>query len=293
MSARIDIALGFDANYAPHAGVVIASVVRHAPGASFRFICLHDGVPGERRAQVEACAPGAEFFWAEIGEDDLPAFDTRGHFNRSILFRIGLETHAPQDCSRVLYIDSDVIVCDDVRTLVASDLGANAIGAVRDCYQQGDAFAARWQLTPIEGCYFNSGLMLIDLARVRAERRFALAADFVAAHGHKILFGDQDALNFVFWNAWTELDAAWNVQRFMPRAEFAAAYKRTHPALVHFIGMQKPWMANVWHPWAWLYWEALARTPFAAEVAAANKFNLYQRLRLRLRWWLRRPARAA
>lgn len=294
MTGEIDIALGFDANYAPHAGVVIASVVRGAPGARFRFICLHDGVDAALRGRVESCAPGARFHWAEIGDDDLPAFATRGHFNRAILFRIGLEKHAPADSARVLYIDADVVVCGDVRELWSADLGDNAIGAVQDRYQDGAAFAQRWELPGEEAPrYFNSGVLLIDLDRVRAERLFSAAAEFVARHGDDILFGDQDALNWVFWRRWTALDPAWNVQRPMNAREISdAGWRRASPGLIHFMGMEKPWMPNAWHPWSWLYWEAARRTPFAEEVAAANRMDFIQMMRLRLRWWLRRPAGA-
>ncbi|MGE0740462.1 MAG: glycosyltransferase family 8 protein [Hyphomonadaceae bacterium] len=292
MSEVIDVALGFDANYAPHAGGVIASIARHAPDARFRFICLHDGVGETLRAKVEACAPGAAFFWAQVKDEDLPAFSTRGHFNRAILFRIGLEKLAPADCARVIYVDSDVTVLGDIRELWSANLLGNAIGAVRDCYQDGVEFSQRWSL-PAPPRYFNSGVLVIDLARVRADRAFAAAADFVARHGEDILFGDQDALNWVFWRRWIELDPAWNVQRYMSAPEIAAAgWSRATPALIHYIGMQKPWMANVWHPWAWAYWDNIRQTPFADEIAAANKMSLYQLMRLRLRWWLRRPSGA-
>lgn len=289
MSGEIDIALGFDANYAPHAGVVISSVVLHAPGARFRFICLTDGVGDALRSRVESCAPGMRFHWAQIGDDDLPAFATRGHFNRAILFRIGLERLAPADCTRVLYLDSDTTVLGDVRELWGEDLSGAAIGAMRDCYQDGVEFAQRWskQGAPL---YFNSGVMLIDLEKVRAEKAFSAAADFVAAHADEILFGDQDALNFVFWHRWHALDPAWNVQRYMTDPEIAqAGWRRASPALIHYIGTHKPWMPNVWHPWAWLYWDAARRTPFGDEIATANKFDLFQLMRVKLRWWLKRP----
>jgi hypothetical protein len=63
------------------------------------------------------------------------------------------------------------------------------------------------------------------------------------------------------------------------------------PELVHFIGFEKPWMPGVWHPWAWLYWQNLARTPFAKEVARDFGMTFYQLMRLRLRWWIKRPRR--
>jgi lipopolysaccharide biosynthesis glycosyltransferase len=271
--AQVNIALGFDASYAPHAAAAIASVIRHAPDINV-------------------------FVWTEVGEKDLPAFETRGHFNRAILFRIGLESLAPADCKRVLYIDSDTIVMRDIRELWRSDLKGNPIGAVHDQYNIPVEWATRWKL-PVEGArYFNSGVMLVDLEKVRAEKLFSRALDFFVANDKELLMADQDALNYAAWNRWTALDPAWNVQRFMSPVEFAAQpaerqVKHGAPKLVHFIGLDKPWLPNKWHPWAWAYWQNLSRTPFAGEVRRSNRMDLFQMTKLRLRWWLKHPRAAS
>lgn len=295
MGDRIDIALGFDAKYTPHGANVISSIARHAPGADLRFIVLHDGVSDDRRKLVEACAPKAAFHWVAVGDDDLPAHEVRGHLTRAIIFRLGLEKLAPADCRRVLYIDSDTVVLGDVRELWTADLRGNAIGAVPDCYISATEFAEKWQLPAEEANYFNSGVLVIDLAQVRAKKLFGAALDFFVAHDAQLLFSDQDALNFVFWRRWTGIEPTWNVQRYVTPKELAEEpradrrWGKPGPRLVHYIGMEKPWMPNVWHPWAWLYWENMRRTPFAEEVQTTFKMDFYQLARLRLRWWLKRP----
>jgi len=297
MGDRIDIALGFDAAYAPHAAAAIASVVRYTPDAHIRFILLHAGIARLQQERVERVAPGAHFVWTDVGENDLPAFADRGHFNRAILFRIGLESLAPADCRRVLYIDSDTIVMRDIRELWRSDLRGQPIGAVIDHYARPVEFAGRWSLDAGGARYFNSGVLLIDLERVRAERLFSRAIDFFVRNDADLLMADQDALNFALWKHWTALDPAWNVQRFMTPKEFASEktserrIKDGVPALVHFVGLEKPWLPDKWHPWAWAYWQNLSRTPFAGEVKRSNGMNPFQMLKLRLRWWLKHPPR--
>jgi len=294
MDGRIDIAFGFDGRYVPHAANVMASIVRHAPGARLRFIVLQADVTPEQKRRMEAAVPGPEFVWIDVRDDDLPAYATRGHLNRTVLFRLGLEKLAPADCRRVLYIDADVIVVGDIREMWEADLGPHAIAAVTDCYQDADRFAETWGL-PKGGRYFNAGVQVIDLEKVRAGRLFSKALDFVVEHDAKLLFGDQDALNYVFWKDAAVLEPTWNVQRFLKPEEIAGEtapdrrWGHRQPRLIHYIGMEKPWMRNVWHPWAWLYWENLRRTPFAAEVRKAFGMDFLQMMRLRLRWWLRRP----
>jgi lipopolysaccharide biosynthesis glycosyltransferase len=296
--AQIDIALGFDASYAPHAAAAIASVMRHAPGINVRFILLHAGVTRPQQERVERAVPNARFVWTEVGEKDLPDFATRGHFNRAILFRIGLETLAPADCKRVLYIDSDTTVMHDVRELWASDLKGAPLGAVIDHYNNPVEWAQKWSLPAENARYFNSGVLLIDLAKVRTEKLFSRALDFFVRNDKELLMADQDALNYAAWNRWTALDPAWNVQRFMTPAEFAAQpaerqVKNGAPKLVHFIGWEKPWLPNKWHPWAWAYWQNLSRTPFAGDVRRTNHMDLFQLAKLRLRWWLKHPRTAS
>jgi lipopolysaccharide biosynthesis glycosyltransferase len=289
VAQRIDIALGFDERYAPHAAAVMASVVRTAPGAQLRFVALHSGVDGSLRSRIEDVAPRAEFAWVAVEDNDLPPFAERGHFNQSILYRIGLEKLAPADCRRVIYLDSDTIVLGDVRELWGVDLGEYAIGAVVDRYIDAAEFAKRWLLPGENPSYFNSGVLLINLERVRTERAFSAAADFVARCGKDILFGDQDALNWAFWGRWQKLNPAWNVQQYMAREELMRDPSNRGPQLVHFAGWEKPWMPNVWHPWAWLYWQNLLRTPFAADVARQFNMDFCQLMRLRFRWWVKRP----
>ena len=295
MSERIDIAFGFDGRYAPHAANVMASIIRHAPGAKLRFIVMQCEVTPEQKRKIELTAPGPEYVWIDVGDDDLPAYATRGHLNRTVLFRLGLEKMAPADCNRILYVDADTIVIGDIREMWNANLGGHALAAATDCYQDAEKFAETWSL-PKGGRYFNAGVQVIDLAKVREGKLFSKALDFIAEHDAKLLFGDQDALNYVFWKDAAVLEPTWNVQRFLKRNEIASEtapdrrWGHAMPRLIHYIGTEKPWMRNVWHPWAWLYWENMKRTPFAAEVKQAFHMDFLQMMRLRLRWWLRKPA---
>jgi lipopolysaccharide biosynthesis glycosyltransferase len=296
MQATIDVALGFDNRYVPHAANVMSAIMRYAPDAPVRFILVHSGVTRDQQLRMEGVARGARFLWIEVGDDDLPAYADRGHLNRTVLFRLGLETMAPADCHRVLYVDADTIVMGDIRELWTADLGGHALGAVTDHWSDMEAFAKLWRL-PLEGArYFNAGIQVIDLDKVREGKLFSKALDFVMEHDTKLLFGDQDALNYVFWNKTAVIEPTWNVQRFQTAKERAAETRadrkwgKPTPRLIHYIGTEKPWARNVWHPWAWAYWENLRRTPFLKDVQATFGMDMAQLLRLRLRWLLRRPA---
>lgn len=296
---RIDIAFGVDGNYAPHLAAVIRSIVRHAPGARLRFIILFEDFDAVRRKACEETAPEAEFVWTEIAGLELPEFSDHLHFTRAILFRLGLADLAPADCRRIIYLDADVIVADDIRKLWSVNLGGVALGAVEDAYVDPEAFAKRWGLKEAGARYFNSGILLIDLDQVRRDGLFRDAMRFVAEHGAGLSLTDQDALNWAFRGRWLRLDSIWNVQRHMVISSlFHQVADRNllgakSPGVIHYTGPEKPWLPGVYHPWAWLYWRALSETGYVREVASRYRVTGSERFKMWVRWMRRRWKAAA
>lgn len=295
MEDEINIAFGTSQLYAPHVGCVIASVVRRARGAKLRFLILHEGIGDEFKTRMQSIAPQARFEWILIGDDDVPAYTDTLHFSRPILFRLALEKRAPADCRRVLYLDADMIVLGDVRQLWATDLAGSPMGAVIEAEGHQGPFAERHGLHLSKAGYFNSGVLLIDLDKVRAEKLFTAAMDFLRRQEKAPLYADQDALNFVMWDRWRPLPPSWNAlasmvlpgtARTMPEA---LRYDTRLPHVVHFSGSHKPWAKGEYHPWSWLYWDNLARTPFVEDVVKEWGVGPLERFRLWLRWLRRKP----
>lgn len=298
-SEEIAITFGVSNEYSPHMAAVIASIIRNAPGAHFRFVVLHPGISDERRAAFESFTPGCRFDWIKVGPSDVPDFFNRDHYVQAILYRLGLERLAPADCKRIIYLDVDLIVTADIRELWNYDLEGFALGAIEDPFIKGEEFARRWDL-PFNGeAYFNSGVMLIDLELVRKEGAFTKAMEFVAEHDRELRFSDQDGLNSALWGRWQPLPTKWNAQRcnvmegiVEDLPEDQRFFERL-PAVVHFVGPEKPWVTEGYHPWSWIYWDNLARTPFFDEVARTEGVGRLARFKLWLRWMRWRPARRA
>ncbi len=293
VAGEVDIAFGFDERYAAHGAAVISSVVRNAPGGRFRFIMLHTGVDRDTQKKVEASAPGMRWVWREVGDNDVPAFADRQHFSRATLFRLGLDKLAPADCHRLLYLDADITVLADVRELWATDLEGHPIGAAIDAFVDPARFARLWNV-PAGPNYFNAGILVIDLDKVRAQGLFAKAAEFVARNDPEL--NDQCGLNFACWGRWKRIGVEWNAQRHMAipsLIEELSDDKRLNgraPKIIHFTSAEKPWTPGAYHPWAWLYWKSLKHTAFADFVPKVYGVGLKERLKIRLRWMRRGAA---
>lgn len=282
MNSPVAVAMAFDAGYAPHAGAAIASVF--ATTGPVRFLLMPDDVPQAMRRQVEACAPGAQFDWL-TPPARLAGYSGRGYVSRATYLRLGLVDCAPADVERLLYLDCDLIVARDLHALFRTDLGDAPFGAVFDYWLDGGAFARRWGLRRGHR-YFNAGVLLLDLPRLRAEEGFSRALGLLDAHGADYPYNDQDALNAAFWGRWRQLDPIWNVQRAMlvpgheaspVQADWPVGRK---PGIVHFTSEHKPWKPKAYNPYNWLYHRARRATPFGMERAVPR----LEVLRARLQW---------
>src|SRR5699024_8863395 len=131
---------------------------------------------------------------------------------------------ADKDYEKVLYIDCDVLVLDDVSKLYDTDIGEKVIGAIID---PGQALVLGRLGVETEDYYFNSGLMLINLANWRKANITEKTLAFLEEEEDKIIYHDQDALNAIVYEKWFPLHPKWNLQTSL-------LFERHQPPTEHY-----------------------------------------------------------
>lgn len=286
-SGETIVAFGIDEGFAPHLAVTIASIVSNARGAKFLFLILHDGVSAEHRQRVTQCAGGHKVQWAEMSDSRYFKLQGKDHISRAAYFRLAIPAFAPPEAKRAVYLDVDIVVLGNVGELAQSDLQDKIIGAVFDPGMDAAAFAEEKGLPQTHLGYFNSGMMVIDLEKVRASQTFEKALEVIVDGRVNLTYGDQCALNIALWNQWAPLDPVWNMQRRMLMHEpwepvFASRKEMAwgrRPKLIHYTTAKKPWHPNAYHPYTWLYFRYLKRTPYWQQVNQAAETSWPQHLR--------------
>jgi lipopolysaccharide biosynthesis glycosyltransferase len=183
----------------------------------------------------------------------LNHFFTDKHISKEAYLRILAPEVLPSHLDRIIYIDSDVVVLDDLQPLWKINLGDNVLAAAPDYPRLPPVIAPERRTAlgiPQEWTYVNSGVLLLDLARWRRERLTQRLFDYIDRHGPALEFWDQDAINAVLHQAILVVDCRWNLQARMYRSgrrafpmEFQATREARHrPAIVHFTGSEKPWL---------------------------------------------------
>jgi lipopolysaccharide biosynthesis glycosyltransferase len=245
----MDVVCAVEGDYAPHTGAMLHSLLERNAGAGVRVYCLHgaelNAADRQRLAQVVD-----EIEFVPVDDEPLAGLPTEGYLGSATWYRL-LVARVLDRLDRVLYLDSDLIVTGDLSALWSTQLGDALVAAVTNVFAPWDAGRPGDRgFAPNE--YFNAGVLLMDLARMRAERTDESLLAFARAHADRMEWRDQDALNHVLKHRRLALHPRWNCTNALVRfrtesdAAFgaeAAAEARGAPAVRHFEGpgANKPW----------------------------------------------------
>ena len=185
------------------------------------------------------------------------------HVSAVTFFRIWLPQLLTQT-KQVVFLDTDIVINDDISPLLNFNLDDYPIAAVPDL---GISTEKKLKLG-MDACksYFNAGVMVVNLEYFRQYNLTQQLANFVSTKPELCEFWDQDALNAVINGNFLELEYRYNVQSSSYGFGENEKVKQAliNPAIVHYTGggSCKPWYYQNSHPLKHLYHKKLKKTPF-------------------------------
>jgi lipopolysaccharide biosynthesis glycosyltransferase len=284
-------------------GAAIASVLRANSGHDFQiFVCSERR---DREAEEKLSATVSRFGNASIAFLEFN-LSKHGHLrvdrylSIAAYMRLFVAEFLDPQVEKILYLDSDLVVSGDIGELWQTDLHGAFLAAVPEPY----LVTSHWGFGPAD-TYFNSGVLLIDVAQWRSENLLPAFLKFAEEHAADLNCHDQDVLNHVCRGKVEFLDYRWNFQSrfaFFPAELFGMSPKtfrevRRMPKIVHFTTKYKPWIYEYEPHYKRLYTEALSLTPWKDSRAADRTPREFLRrlvrmkyLKERLAWYAPRTA---
>lgn len=271
----IPVLLCADRSYLQHLGATVSSLLMTNRRHQFRILVC--GVE-----TTEAGWAHLELLVTHFGNATIEAvaFDRSRMQNFRIDRYLSLETYLrlfiteyiDESIDKLLYLDCDMIVLRDIAPLWRIDISHHFLGAVPEPY---NGEHEQLGFGP-EDTYFNTGLLLLNVTRWRAEDPLPQFLAFEAANRALLTSHDQDVLNVVFRHRILVLSCLWNFKTYyadiaasdlaMSRPEYLEARKL--PGIVHFTGRYKPWLYLYEPHYKKYYLAALAPTPWKHFVPA-------------------------
>ncbi|KAL9327026.1 hypothetical protein ACSQ67_007671 [Phaseolus vulgaris] len=179
------------------------------------------------------------------------ALDTPLNYARSYLANI-----LPRCVVRVVYLDSDLILVDDIAKLASTSLGdTEVLAAPEYCSADFSAyFTPSFWANPslslsfsnrTRPCYFNTGVMVIDLQRWREGDYTTAIEEWMELQKRMRIYelGSLPPFLLVFAGRIAAVDRRWN-QHGLGGDNFRGLCRELHPgpvSLMHWSGKGKPW----------------------------------------------------
>lgn len=156
---------------------------------------------------------------------------------------------------RVIYLDSDLVVVDDVSKLWKTNLTGRTIGAPEYCHANFTKYftSGFWlnqqyskTFTRRNPCYFNTGVMVIDLAKWRQFKYTKKIEKWMEIQKNDRIYelGSLPPFLLVFAGNVAPIDHAWN-QHGLGGDNVIGSCRDLHPgpvSLLHWSGSGKPWL---------------------------------------------------
>lgn len=288
MLDTIHIAASCDDNYAQHVGVVFQSLLENTTDPScIEFHLISNDISELNQINLSKLVSALNSKLNIIPADDskyagLPT----SRYGTAAYQRISLAHYLPETINKVIYLDSDILVLDNIKTLWEISLEGRPLGAIENLSPK-----ACKHLEFSRNEYFNSGVLVIDLEQWRQNDTHQKTIDIIKDNSDVIKYFDQCSLNIIFRGNWTKLPLNWNQQGdiygTLKKYSDGCGYSTNdirqailQPSIVHFIGQQKPWLLNCFHPFKSTYQHYLEKTPW--KDAAPKDYTLINSIRYSL-----------
>ena len=245
MNREIPIFFTIDDSYAPFLAVALNSAIKNSdPQRNYKAIVLYQDLGADNISRLQSLQ--TENFKIELMpiRANMEALDDRmsnrlrcDYFTLTIYFRLFIPSMFPQ-YDKGIYIDSDVVLTDDIAKLFDIDIGENYIGACNDLSIADipPLVAYTEKAVGVNAKeYINSGVLLMNLKKMRDDDLEGHFLALLNKYHFDSIAPDQDYLNAMCNGKIYYLEEKWDT---MPND---AKPMLTETSLIHYNLFSKPW----------------------------------------------------
>jgi lipopolysaccharide biosynthesis glycosyltransferase len=311
----LTIGCAADERYAmPMAVTLFSAMEKLDHGRRVDIYLLHDGIGEESKARLRRVLQRwpdrvrLHLVHARTGYG--ARLRTPGHLGAAAYLRLLLPDLVPAECTKLIYLDSDLLVRADLAALWDVDASPYPVMAVRDpgapVVSSRDGLPNYREVgLAADTPYINSGVLVMNLHAWRERGLADQILRYTAEHHDLIRYADQDGINAILGAEAGTLDERWNVPAYigidalydgLEDSEYKRLLHGRRAKLVrdahvlHFVGPRKPWQPGCALPGQLAWLSALRRSHWYRP----SEFALHaQLLRLRSDWLLRTCYRRA
>jgi len=249
----MNIFVTLDQNYLSPLQVMLTSLFINNAEESFDIWAAGDGFTEENWKSVEKICRHFKhtLHRVEVPQDAFARAPVIRYYSRAMYYRLLAAQLLPESLDRVLYLDPDILIINSIRPLYDLPMDdALYAAATHEGLTGVSSQIAKIRLSTPDGkAYFNSGVLLMNLEKMREEVDPEKVFQYADQKRSTLILPDQDILNGLFWSRIKLIEESiWNYdarkyQSYMisSQNEMTVDWVMQNTAVLHFCGKGKPW----------------------------------------------------
>ena len=292
----VPVILSANDKFAPYLDVMVQSIIANAStGRQYDIIVLYNDISEKNQSWIGSASDDRENItirFVRVSEYfDAGKLFVDQHLSVETYYRLIIPEIMPH-YHKILYLDCDMEVNQDVAELYDLNMGGCIIGAAKDIDVAGQINLNQnnWKNYTIDSLkldspydYFQAGVLIIDLDKLR--QKVTSKQMIELAISQKWRCHDQDVLNIICKNRVYYISQQWNtlmsweeqgrsrmqIMKMAPRALYGEYVEaRRNPYIIHFAGYQKPWdIADC--DFADYFWKYVKFSPYYPQILGKIK----------------------
>lgn len=286
----IHVACAADNKYVQHAGVMMTSLFENNKKNKIHihFFSAEFDTSNINKLQEIAKNYNQTFSFYALNDKDFQDCYISNHLTYATYYKIIIPLILKDVIDKVIYLDTDIVICNELTELWSIDISNYSIAAVNDFNLEGPqrlGFDSKYY-------YFNAGVILFNIKNWNNLNFTSKIFDYVRVSSNNLIFHDQDALNAILFDNRLTLNPIWNQMSFIfeiSKTELTKIYTEAEiksilskNCIIHYTGSSKPWdLLNI-HPLKNLYRKYLKLTEWKNVRPKKTFLNLVKYLLLNI-----------
>lgn len=241
----IPVFFAVDNAYVPYLATALTSAIEYISKENeYKITVLHQEVTEENIKKIKSLEKDnfkIDFVPMTSGLDSITdQMSNRlrcDYFTLTIYFRLFIAEMFPH-FDKALYLDSDIVIKEDLEKLYDTNLEDNFFAACRET-SVGDVKELRYYMEESVGVpadlYINSGILVMNLKKMRETKFSSHFLNLLNTYHFDSVAPDQDYLNAICYGKILYLDQRWNMT---PNELHPIC---PNPFIIHYNLFSKPW----------------------------------------------------
>lgn len=284
----IEIGLCADENFAMPCGVCITSIFENNKANKIRIHIITEGFSKEsiHRFENTAAIYSQSIIIHKIDASVFDGMPITEVYPRSIYFRLLFPKILQDSIAKLIYLDCDVIVRQDIREMWDTDVSDYGVGCIWD--QKGEDIKHKNRIE-ITNIYLNSGVLLMNLKWLRKYDFTYKCMKYISDYPNRCVNPDQDAINVVLKNNFLFIHPKYNMQQLylLKKNDLYLGCDKwslideaiNDPVIIHYTGIFKPWHKECEHPMKNLFIEMMSVSKWS-QYKISYRYKPCRRFRL-------------